>query len=178
MEDLTLPEEALEITGTGKKPIPALLKRQCYFLDNFTCVYCGKRDFMVHVDHFIPEDLGGPTVIENLVTCCPSCNHRKGSKGCYEVGLYPRYGRYLYNPPQSQTIVRPPSTKTSHMTVNKFPRRILEEDDEFSSDTQIAQIKALLLEGKRNSEIAELLGVSIRTIQYRLKNYRAVVMDR
>lgn len=42
------------------------------------CAYCGAKHSMT-LDHFIPLELGGETVIENLLPACSRCNSRKGS---------------------------------------------------------------------------------------------------
>lgn len=46
--------------------------------DKFRCVYCGKSNIEnnkeLHVDHIIPKSLGGPYIIENLITTCEDCN--------------------------------------------------------------------------------------------------------
>lgn len=49
--------------------------------DNHTCRYCGSSapDVALHVDHVVPETLGGATVPENLVTSCADCNLGKSS---------------------------------------------------------------------------------------------------
>lgn len=47
-------------------------------------------------DHVIPESLGGPTTLTNLVTSCYPCNFSKSSHSLYELGLTDPYGR----PPQ------------------------------------------------------------------------------
>jgi 5-methylcytosine-specific restriction endonuclease McrA len=45
-----------------------------------TCWYCGDSlDFgeYFHPDHVIARAKGGTNHIDNLVPCCPPCNHRK-----------------------------------------------------------------------------------------------------
>jgi 5-methylcytosine-specific restriction endonuclease McrA len=32
------------------------------------------------IDHIVPRHLGGQHVWTNLVTACPTCNHRKGGR--------------------------------------------------------------------------------------------------
>ncbi len=46
-----------------------------------SCWYCGKqlKDNEITMDHLYPQDLGGPTVPNNLVPCCKSCNGAKGN---------------------------------------------------------------------------------------------------
>jgi hypothetical protein len=49
--------------------------------DNHTCRYCGRSapDAVLHIDHVIPESLGGPTESSNLITACSHCNGGKTS---------------------------------------------------------------------------------------------------
>lgn len=65
-----------------------LLKR-----DNYECVYCSSKKNLT-IDHVIPKSKGGSNHWTNLVTCCSSCNVRKGSKSLDEVGLKLRFSPY------------------------------------------------------------------------------------
>lgn len=51
-------------------------------LDGKTCVYCGKAIALdeLQVDHQIPDELGGETVLTNLFASCEDCNKKKGMK--------------------------------------------------------------------------------------------------
>lgn len=44
--------------------------------DNFTCTYCGASapKVTLHVEHIIPDALGGPDTPANLTTACIDCN--------------------------------------------------------------------------------------------------------
>ena len=62
--------------------------------DNFTCQYCGRNikedKVKLHVDHIIPNKLGGLYSENNLVTSCEECNLGKGDvllgeKTCAEI---------------------------------------------------------------------------------------------
>lgn len=46
-----------------------------------TCWYCGKKlkREEITLDHLYPQDLGGPTIPQNLVPACVKCNGRKGN---------------------------------------------------------------------------------------------------
>lgn len=48
---------------------------------NNRCVYCGNHyePEQLTLDHVHPKCKGGETVTKNLVCCCRSCNHDKGS---------------------------------------------------------------------------------------------------
>jgi len=65
-----------------KRPRPAvkLCKREILRRDHYTCQYCGKQSPHMTVDHVIPKHMGGQSTWENMVTACPSCNHRKGGR--------------------------------------------------------------------------------------------------
>lgn len=47
--------------------------------DNYTCRYCGRNDVPLTVDHLILWEDGGPSIEENLVSCCRKCNKIRGS---------------------------------------------------------------------------------------------------
>ena len=47
--------------------------------DNNSCAYCGKKHSKLELDHVIPRGKGSDRV-DNLVTCCRSCNQAKGNK--------------------------------------------------------------------------------------------------
>lgn len=44
------------------------------------CWYCGKplKKEEITMDHLYPQDLGGPTIPNNLAPCCSICNSKKG----------------------------------------------------------------------------------------------------
>lgn len=45
------------------------------------CWYCGKKlkKEEITMDHLYPQDLGGPTITNNLAPTCASCNTKKGN---------------------------------------------------------------------------------------------------
>jgi hypothetical protein len=51
---------------------------RCYFRDNYTCRYCGKRGVMLTYDHYLAQKFGGQTTMDNGRTSCRPCNKRKG----------------------------------------------------------------------------------------------------
>jgi hypothetical protein len=55
---------------------PKELRRSVYQRDGFKCVYCGSAETL-SLDHRTPEIRGGGHNIENLATCCLSCNGAK-----------------------------------------------------------------------------------------------------
>ena len=54
--------------------------------DNHSCVYCGSKRELT-IDHLIPKSKGGKNTWDNLVTCCISCNSKKGDKMLYETNM-------------------------------------------------------------------------------------------
>jgi 5-methylcytosine-specific restriction endonuclease McrA len=53
-----------------------------YARDDYTCQYCGESfpTSDLTFDHVVPVAHGGRKDWENIVTCCISCNRRKGGK--------------------------------------------------------------------------------------------------
>ncbi len=66
-----------------------LTRRNVLLRDKHICQYCGKEFATsdLTMDHIIPKASGGPTVWENVVTCCRRCNNRKGDKLPKEAGM-------------------------------------------------------------------------------------------
>jgi len=52
--------------------------------DNFKCVYCGLSSIedkvKLTIDHIIPVDKGGLSIVQNLITACMGCNSAKGHR--------------------------------------------------------------------------------------------------
>ena len=48
--------------------------------DQRRCRYCGCAANVLGLDHIVPPRLGGGHEPANLVTCCVSCNSRKGTR--------------------------------------------------------------------------------------------------
>jgi 5-methylcytosine-specific restriction endonuclease McrA len=65
-----------------KRPRPQvkLTKKEVLRRDNYTCQYCGNHVPYLTIDHVVPRSMGGELTWDNLVTACPSCNHRKGGR--------------------------------------------------------------------------------------------------
>ena len=53
-----------------------------YLLEKFnrTCVYCGKRDVPLEVEHIVPKSKGGSDRVSNLTLACHKCNQKKGNQ--------------------------------------------------------------------------------------------------
>jgi CRISPR/Cas system Type II protein with McrA/HNH and RuvC-like nuclease domain len=65
-----------------------------YKRDNNECVYCGSSKQLT-LDHVIPKSRGGGNDWNNLVTCCFSCNLKKGNKTPDEAKMVMRTKPYV-----------------------------------------------------------------------------------
>ena len=61
-----------------------------YLLEKFNreCVYCGKKDIPLEVEHIIPKSRGGSDRVDNLTISCHDCNQEKDNQTAKEFG-YP-----------------------------------------------------------------------------------------
>lgn len=66
------------------------------------CCYCKKKlkSEDITMDHLFPQDLGGPTIPNNLAPCCARCNSQKGN--LTEI----QYRNLLRAPPNKRKIIR------------------------------------------------------------------------
>jgi 5-methylcytosine-specific restriction endonuclease McrA len=57
-----------------------------YLLEKFnrTCVYCGKKNVPLEIEHVIPKSRGGSDRISNLTLACHNCNQIKGNQSVKE----------------------------------------------------------------------------------------------
>ena len=62
-----------------------------YLLEKFgrKCVYCGKDNVPLQVEHIIPKSRDGSNRVSNLTLSCVRCNTKKGTKTAEEFG-YPK----------------------------------------------------------------------------------------
>ena len=69
--------------------VRALSRKNILMRDRFACQYCGRTlpSSELTLDHVIPRSRAGESAWENLVTCCHSCNNRKGSRTPEEAGM-------------------------------------------------------------------------------------------
>jgi len=61
-----------------------------YARDNHSCQYCGDQfpTSELTFDHVVPVAQGGRKDWENIVTCCVTCNRRKGGRTPQEAGMH------------------------------------------------------------------------------------------
>ncbi len=48
--------------------------------DSHKCMYCGRSEGSMTVDHVVPRKMGGKDTWENLVCACTKCNNLKGDR--------------------------------------------------------------------------------------------------
>jgi 5-methylcytosine-specific restriction endonuclease McrA len=79
-----------------------------YARDNHTCQYCGRQCPTAELtfDHVIPVAQGGRKDWENIVSCCVTCNRRKGGRTPQEASMR------LIRPPR-----RPDSAPAVRITI-------------------------------------------------------------
>ena len=60
-----------------------------YVLEKFGrhCVYCGKRDVALQVEHIVPKSRGGSNRVSNLTLACEPCNLLKSNRTAEEFGF-------------------------------------------------------------------------------------------
>ncbi len=72
-----------------KSPLIKFSRQNLYVRDRGVCQYCGTsyEQRELTYDHVIPRSRGGQTEWNNVVTCCVSCNLKKGGRTPEEAGM-------------------------------------------------------------------------------------------
>jgi hypothetical protein len=68
-----------------KRPIPS--RRNIFTRDNHRCLYCGRGNVDLELEHVIPRSRGGQSSWENLVAACRACNSRKDNRTPEEANM-------------------------------------------------------------------------------------------
>lgn len=79
----------LRYVRSKRKPIVQFTRANIYTRDQYTCQYCNTvypTDELTF-DHVVPVSRGGRRSWENIVTCCITCNRKKGSRTPEEAGM-------------------------------------------------------------------------------------------
>ena len=90
-----------------KRRVVRFSRTNVYLRDHYACQYCGIRKSgtkQLTMDHMIPRSAGGRTDWKNIVTACKSCNSKKGSQLCSEIGMFPAN---LPKMPESLPLLQP-----------------------------------------------------------------------
>lgn len=71
-----------------KKPV-RFSRVNIYGRDKYCCQYCSKKVSMSDgtYDHVVPRAQGGKTEWANIVTCCETCNSKKGGRTPEQAGM-------------------------------------------------------------------------------------------
>jgi len=80
------------VTVPYKKVI--LSRKNILRRDSFKCVYCGRSDLPLTIDHVLPRAKGGEDIWENLVTACVVCNNSKGDRTLEEADMKLKFKPY------------------------------------------------------------------------------------
>lgn len=77
-----------------------------YLLEKYSrkCVYCGKADCPLEVEHITPKSKGGSNRVSNLGLACRPCNQRKGNQTASEFG-FPNIQAQARNPLKDASAV-------------------------------------------------------------------------
>ena len=79
------------------------LQWEIYYRDGFKCMYCkkpgGKNGLILTIDHFMPVEMGGTDMPDNLLTACRKCNKVKSDNDpkiwCNSMNSYLDYQEYI-----------------------------------------------------------------------------------
>lgn len=68
-----------QIVRKSQRQIDNIMQWQVFQRDNYSCRYCGRTGIPMSVDHVVLWEEGGPTIVDNLLTACKSCNRDRGN---------------------------------------------------------------------------------------------------
>lgn len=72
------------IPNTGGYKVNKTQKLVAKIRGNFTCVYCGKRERNITIDHLNPISNNGTNNRNNMFPCCEDCNKGKANKNWFD----------------------------------------------------------------------------------------------
>jgi 5-methylcytosine-specific restriction endonuclease McrA len=64
-----------------------LTRKNVFRRDVYRCVYCGRGDLPLTIDHVLPKARGGADIWENMVCACTLCNNVKGNRTPSEADM-------------------------------------------------------------------------------------------
>ena len=88
-----------------QRMIDAGLQWQAFRRDCFACGWCFNDQVPLTIDHLIPWEIGGPTILENLLTSCRKCNKVRGNLELPEWFKDPYYQRVAGPAAQAQHLL-------------------------------------------------------------------------
>lgn len=86
-----LPKQYFSEDGS-QRAIPLRMRFTVLRRDGFRCQYCGgtpQDGYELQIDHKVPWNRGGKTVLENLITACFLCNSGKSNSLSFSFFLAP-----------------------------------------------------------------------------------------
>jgi 5-methylcytosine-specific restriction endonuclease McrA len=86
--------------------------------DRNRCMYCGRKDRSLTIDHVFPQSRGGTTSFENCVASCFECNNQKGNRTPREAGMK------LIRQPFAPTIAEFVRIKMTRTGITEFLQEI------------------------------------------------------
>ncbi len=88
-----------------------------YLLEKFhrTCVYCGRTNIPLEIEHLTPRSRGGPDTVDNLAIACHDCNQKKGNLTAEEFG-YPDLRKKALNPLKDAAFMNTVRWKLTELT--------------------------------------------------------------
>ena len=102
--------------------------------DGKICAYCGRR--AQTVDHLLPKSKGGDERNSNLVSCCKSCNSKKGARTMKEAGMsfWPGFDCSKL---ESDSLVAPESQRSSSSSSSSTSvKKDIYRGDDLISETE------------------------------------------
>ena len=68
-----------QIVRKTQRQIDNIMQWQVFDRDGYHCQYCFRGGIPMSVDHIVLWENGGPTIPDNLLTACKSCNRDRGN---------------------------------------------------------------------------------------------------
>ena len=150
-----------------------------YLLEKFRrqCVYCGKTNTPLEIEHLTPKSRGGRDTVDNLAIACHSCNQEKNNLTAEEFG-HPEVRRKASLPLKGAAFMNNVRWKLAHLTgshytfgyITKRNRISLKMDKSHAND-------AFVIAGGADQIRASLFAVmqrrrNIRTLQVNRRGFR------
>lgn len=90
-----------------------------YLLEKYNrkCIYCGKENIPLEIEHIIPKSRGGTNRIDNLGIACHTCNQSKGSKTAEEFG-YPNIQKQVKKTLKDSALINATRWKIYEILLN------------------------------------------------------------
>lgn len=90
-----------------------------YLLEKYSrkCMYCGKENVPLEIEHIIPKSRGGTNRIDNLGIACHTCNQSKGSKTAEEFG-YPNIQKQVKKTLKDSALINATRWKIYEFLIN------------------------------------------------------------